>query len=909
MQEWKKEIADRIVNLKLEPTREIEIVDELSQHLADRYGELLSGGSTEDDACGVVLAELSQFDLLARELRRVERAVTQEPVVLGARRMEMIGDLWQDLRYAMRMLRKNPGFTAIAVLTLALGIGVNTAIFTMFNLWFRPLPVKDPDRVVSLAWLERGQSERNSFPYPDYAYLRERAQVFSGLIASTWDWAMVLGSQNASEETRKVFGQFVSDNFFSALGVNTVLGRVFTPDESSTPGQRPVVILSYDFWQGHFGGDSNILGRTLRLNGQSFVVVGVIERGFGGLTFGPHALDIWLPLTMTTQVFPQNEDWFTTRGSKWVRVSGRLNPRRTLEDARAEMTVLFSQLARAYPEMDPNDRVRVLPGSMFGEIEWASMGIILTATTMVLLIACVNIVNLLLARAVARRKEIGIRLCLGASRSRLVRQLLTESFLLAGLGGGAGLLLAWGSVKLLAVAMFSARGATNLGMIASNLNPDVRVLTYTFLLSLLSAIAFGLAPALHASRADLAGAIKDEGASFGRRKARSRLRNWLVAAHVAVCLVLLIGAGLLLRGVIRAGTTDPGFETKNVLRVDFELKTSGYSKTRGQQFHQELASRLESLPGVQSASRALISPLSGTKQTILTLPGEDMSATGRSWRAFYNAVTPNYFETIGIPIVRGRGFTAEEMRDDAAVVVVTESTARNLWPNQEPLGQTLRAEPRAPFAQVIGVARDAQNVRLGEMDTFYLYVPLAPRHGWEPIVLVRTSGDARAMQSVVRAETKALDPAVWIATGSLEDSISSSEYIGITRMASVLAAVLGLLALLLATLGIYGVVSYGVSRQTHEIGIRMALGAQKTDVLKLVIGQGLTLTFIGMAIGSLIALALMRLMKSLLFGVSAADPLTYIGVAGLLASVALLACYLPARRAMKVDPMVALRRE
>ncbi|MEK6406539.1 MAG: ABC transporter permease [Acidobacteriota bacterium] len=410
MPDWKHEIRRRLAELKLDPAREAEIVEELAQHLEDRYAELRSSGATQESAHLSVLAELNESELLAR-LRRVERLVKIDADVLGAnRRNNMVEDLRQDLRYGIRMLRNNSGFTLIAVLTLALGIGVNTAIFTMFNLWFRPLPVKDPATVVNLGWLERGQSERSNFPYPDYVYFREHAQVFSGLIASTWDWALVLGSQNATEETRKVFGQFVSDNFFSALGVNTVLGRSFTPDESSTPGQHPVVILSYDFWQGRFGGDSNILGRTLRLNGQTFVVVGVTERGFGGLTFGPHALDIWLPLTMTTQLFPQDEDWFTTRASKWVRVSGRLNPGRTLEDARAEMTVLFSQLARAYPEMDPNDRVRVLPGSMFGEVEWASMGIILTATTMVLLIACANIVNLLLARAVARRKEIGIRL-------------------------------------------------------------------------------------------------------------------------------------------------------------------------------------------------------------------------------------------------------------------------------------------------------------------------------------------------------------------------------------------------------------------------------------------------------------------------------------------------------------------
>lgn len=893
-------ISSLVKNLFRKNRVERDLDEEVLAHLEMLVDEKIAAGLSPVEARRAALIELGGLEQVKEKVRDVRAGMF----------LERLG---QDLRYGSRMLRKHPGFTSVAVLTLALGIGVNTAVFTMFDLWFRPLPVKDPATVVNLSLLERGQEERTSFPYPDYAYLREHAQVFSGLIASTWDWAIIMGGQrggqSASEETQKIFGQFVSDNFFSALRVNTALGRAFTPEENGAPGQQPVAVLSYDFWQGHFGGDLNILGRTIHLNGHSFVIIGVAERGFRGLTFGQHALDVWLPLMMTTQMFPQNDDWFAARNSKWVRVAGRLKPDRTLEDARAEMTVLLSEFVRAHPEMEPKTQVRVLPGTMFGQLEWASMGVILAATTLVLLIACANIINLLLARAVVRQKEIGVRLCLGASRGRLVRQLLTESFLLAGLGGGAGLLLAWASVKLLAVAMFSARGVTNVGMIASNLNPDVRVLLYTFLLSVVSAVACGLVPALRATRTDLATTIKDDGASVGQRLSRSRLRHGLVVAQVAVCLVLLIGAGLLLRGVVRAGTIDPGFETRNLLRIYFELSTSGHTQARGRQFHQELAARLESLPGVQSVSRALRPPLIGRNQTTINLPGEDVSAPNRSLRAFYNAVTPNYFETVGIPIVRGRGFTADEMRSEAAVVVVTESTARNLWPNQEPLGKVLRVEPKAPVAQVIGVARDAQNLQLGETDPLYFYVPLASRHGWEPIVLVRASGDTRAMQSLVRGEIQALDPTVWLTTGSLEDDITGLEQVGITRMASVLGAVLGLLALLLAALGIYGVMAYSVTQRTREIGIRLALGAQRSVVLKLVIKQGMVLVLIGVSIGLIASLALAQVMGSLLFGLSPLDPVTFVSVSLFAAAVALLACYIPARRGAKLDPMVALRYE
>jgi len=905
MPEWKDEIRKRLAGLQLEATREAEIVEELAQHLDDRDAELLAGGMTVEEAWRAALAEIGESELLGQELGRVERPTRREPVVCGAGRMNMIADLWQDLRYAVRMLRKQPGFTVVAVLTLALGIGINTAIFTMFNLWFRPLPVKDPETVVKLQWLggTRGEGSPN-FSLPEYSYLRDHTDGFSGLIASTWNWSFILGTQSAGEETQKVFGQFVSDNFFSTLGVNTVLGRPFAPDESRTSSKDLVVVLSYDFWQRRFGGDPNILGQAIWLNGHSVAVIGVAERGFGGLTFEPR-MDFWLPLTMAAQVFPQS-DWSATR-FKGVRIFGRLNPGRTPEHARAEMTELAGQLVRAHPELDPKTKVLVVQQSMFGDVDWEGMSVVLTATAVVLLIACANLANLLLARAVARRKEIGVRLCLGASRSRLVRQLLTESLLLAGVGGVAGLLLAWWSVKFIAPAIFAARGVTNLQAMAAHLNPDARVLSYALLLSLLTGLAFGLIPARRAARADLVSTVKDDGASFGERLSRSRLRNGLVVTQMALSLVLLISAGVLLRGLMRAGEINPGFETKKVLRLDFDLSSSGYDQSRGRQFHQELAARLEALPGVERVCQVLRAPFRGGDRTTLTVPEGTESAAGRSISGFYNAVTPNYFDALGIPIVRGRGFTTEDMT--APVAVITEAVARRLWPDQQPLGKLLRVESNAPFAEVIGVARDSQSVRLGQSDPLLVYVPLATRHGWDPTVLVRTSVDARQIQSQIQTAVRVGPRALWSVTSSLEDDITGSELVGITRMSSVLAGSLGLLALLLASVGLHGVMAYSVTQRTREIGIRMALGASRQAVLRLVMGQGLRLVGIGAALGVAGGAAASQVMKSLLFGLSPFDPIAYAGVSVFLVAVASLAMYLPARRASLIEPMVALRYE
>jgi predicted permease len=910
MPEWKQEIRERLVGLKLDPPREAEIVEELSQHLEDHHAESLTRGATPDEAYRAALAELSGSESLGRELRRVERPVEQEPIVFGAnRRSNMLADLWQDLRYSLRTLGKRPGYTAVVVFTLALGIGVNTTIFTFFNIFLRPLPVRDPDKIVRLEYRASNRWGEGSFSFPDYVHFRDNARSYAGLIALD---GSVFPLESESPEPQRVFATFVSDNFFSELGAGLSLGRIFTAEENSAPGQHPVVVLSYYFWQRHFAGDPKVVGRMLRFHGKSFTIIGVTARDFVGLELD--VPDVWTPLLMRAEM---TTEWVSARkkgdgigahDNRWIKVYGRLKPGVTMEQARAEANLLMSQLLSAYPEIDVKDHANVLstaPIASMGRDDWQVWGMILGATLVVLLIACSNVANLLLARAAGRQKEIGMRLCLGASRGRLIRQMLTESLLLAGLGGVAGLLLAWWSAGLLAAELLRTLGEGDWKVL--NFTPDARVLGFTLLLSLLSGMVFGLVPALRASRADLVAVIKDEGAAFSQRMARSWLRNGLVVAQVALCMVLLAAAGLLLRGLIRATTIERGFETKNVLAIELEFDKRGNDYTRQQQIEEALAARLETLPGAQAVSRT--SGLTSVRQ--ITVPGEGADAASVFTDASFYPVTPRYFETLGIPVFRGRGFTVEEMRAGEFVVVISETTARNLWPDQDPLGRIVKGG-RATF-QVIGVARDAQNNHPGEIPPILFYRPIRPGDRDvgrdEPNLLVRTERDLNEMKAMARAAAQTLDPALKLEADSLENFLEGMSDVRETRAASKLTVLFGLLALLLASTGLYGVMAYVVSQRTREIGIRMALGAQTGDVLKLVLGQGMKLVFLGVALGTGVALGVTRLVKSLLFGLSASDPLAYAGVALLLMLVTLLACWLPAWRATRVDPLVALRHD
>jgi macrolide transport system ATP-binding/permease protein len=832
--------------------------------------------------------------------------------------------LFTDIRYGFRGLLKRPAFSIIALITLALGIGVNTSLFTLFNIFMRPKPVKDPASLVQLTY--EGTRRDDYFSFQSYTYVRDHTEVFSDVIANFQD-KLLLGETIRGVEPEEIQGNFVSSNYLRTLGGETGLGRFFSAEENSVPGRDAVVVLSHKFWERRFAGDPQIVGRTLLLNGKPFTVIGVTKADFVGLRYDMP--EVWLPLMMRSQmptvyfeeVEPEKRDWFGGKDFQWVTLHARLKSGRGVADARAALALLTSQLNSTRGATEAKEIVNAVPISeVRGDNDvWPIMWGVLGASGLVLLIACSNIANMLLARAVARQREIAMRMALGASRWRVVRQLLTESLLLASAGGIAGLFLAWWSLNLLFNLLVNSYVGGNvaggdLARLAIDLSPDTRVLLFCVGLSMVSGVAFGLAPALSATRPDLITVIKNESAGASGRVAGSWLRSGLVVAQVSLCLVLLIAAALLLRGLTRVLVSNRGYQAQKLLFVGYSLELSGYDMKRGELFQQQLIARLASLPGVQSVTQQANS---GGRVT-LKLPQVSGASAAEFDRVPWEQVPANYLESIGTPLVQGRGFTAEEARVKAPVIVVSESTARNLWPSDNPIGKTVRVERTRrdgievlfPEAQVIGVALDNQMYRVGQIPPFLFYTPQVQETEWlDTSLLIRTTGDAAAMKQLVRREAFALEPVLRLGVETMSELAARNNDISQTRIASELAAGLGGLALLLAAIGIYGVMAWSVSQRTREIGIRMALGAQGRDVMRLMMRRGMRLALIGVTIGLLLSLALTKLMKSLLFGLSATDPITFILVSALLSGVALLACYIPARRATKVDPLVALRYE
>lgn len=830
--------------------------------------------------------------------------------------------LFKDLQFGARSLLKRPGFTTIAVLTLALGIGANTAIFSVVNATLmRPLPVVDPDRLVFVFNGRPG----SVFSYPDYAAMRDQNNVFDGLVA----WGGITASLNSNDQTDLVNGAIVSGNFFDVIGVRAQLGRVITADDDKTPGAHPVAVISHGLWQRRFAADPNVVGRQLFLNGNTFTVIGVLPGDFDGLQLGPMR-DLYVPLMMQATMRPpragysgeMNPDLLQVRGNRWLFSVGRLKPGVTPEQAEASLVLIAKQLAEAYPTTNRNRTASVSP--LADSSDPASRqqlsfvaSLLMGVVGIVLLIACANVANLLLARSSARTKEIAVRLAIGATRWRIVRQLLTEGILLATLGGTAGLLLAWWTTRSLSATPPPAGSLP----LTPQFSIDLRVLLFTLVLSVLAGIVFGLAPALRASKPALIPALKDDAAAFFERTKLFSLRNLLVVTQVALSVVLLIAAGLCLRSLNQAQKIDPGFDAKKIVNLPLNINLLRYTRTQGREFYKQVIERVEAIPGVESASVARIAAVSGNSSVrSLLIEGRDGSdnqfrsdnagaASGDPDSVSANVVGPRYFQTMGIGLMQGRDFNAQDNEDHPLVVIVNEAFVRQHFPSSDVLGKRLSlAGPQGPWREIVGVVRTSKYFSLGEAPTPVTYLPLQQNHETGMTLHVRTAVDPSTVAGAIRNETQALERNLPLGNPELmSDRVVNSLYAA--RMGAILLAVFGGLALLLASIGLYGVMSFAVSRRTRELGIRVALGARPGDVFRLVLRQGMTLVVAGLVLGLAVAWGVTRLLASFLYGVSTTDGVTFAAIPVLLTLVALLACYLPARRATKVEPLKALRYE
>jgi macrolide transport system ATP-binding/permease protein len=813
--------------------------------------------------------------------------------------------LWQDLRYGARMLLRSPGFTLVAALTLGLGIGANTAIFSFVNsLFIRPLAVTNPDQVIRLYAEDSEGRKFDVFSYPNYADLRDRNQMFQALAAHK-DVAANVGLGDGAEDTT---GEVVTGNYFNLLGVKAVLGRALLPEDDLTPGAHPVVVVSHAFWQRRLGSDRNAVGRKLYINGHPFTVVGVMPEDFKG-TYQALAADFWAPLMMQGQVWYRSRS-HDIRGWGWLYGTGRLKPGVTIAQAQAEFDRLAGQLAQEYPKVNQGlTGFRLYPASALPEeLRQGASGMFkffMAVVGLVLLAACANIAGLLLARMESRQREVAVRLSLGATRGRLIRQWLTESLLLALLGSAAGLLFAmWAADSLMTLA------PPDFGNLSPVTRLDARVLAFTLAISALAGLLCGLFPALRASRSNLVAALKEGGSATSGGRHRSRLQQTFVAAQVAVSLTLLVAAGLLLRSLQITAAFDPGFKTDKLLLAQIDLLRLGYSPEQSHEFYQRLTERLKSLPGVRGVTSAVLVPLGIGRETRgYRIPGHTPPNGGTFFSIDNNTVGPDYFATMGIPILRGRDFDARDAQPGAPpVVVINETMARRFWPNADAVGQRIDSGGKNPPIEIIGVARDIKYRSLAEEPRPYVYASAAQVYQPGATMHIRAAGDPKALTNAVRKEIERLDSNVAITKVATFDELRQTPLFP-SRAMAIVSSLFGLLALLLAGVGIYGITSYMVGQRTREIGIRIALGANRGDIFRMIVGQGAAITSIGVGVGLVASLALTRFLSSQLFGISARDPLTFASVALLLTAVALMACYIPARRAAKVDPLIALQCE
>jgi predicted permease len=812
--------------------------------------------------------------------------------------------LWQDVRYSLRAIRKTPGFAALAILTLALGIGANTTIFSWINsALLNPVPgLANPSEVVSMTLSKPGD---NPFPftYPDIEAMRDGQQSFTGIAACGFAQLSLSGKDKAE----RVWGMVASANYFDVLGVRPILGRGFLPAEDQKPGGAPVAVISYRLWQSHFGGTPDIVGQAIEINQHPYTIVGVTPSVFQGSQTGVRT-DIWVPIMMHAQVNPLG-DLLHDHHQFWLLAFGRLKPGVVLTQAQEEMTLRLKREAKNYPEEHKgHDSVTVYPlwRNPYGLNQFLStlLPALMSIAGLVLLLACVNVANLMLVRSVGRRREIAIRMSLGASRWPLVRQLLVESLLLALAGGAVALLItSWTAGTLMKFLPVTEDIPLSLSIEA-----DRTVLLAALVISVLTGVIFGILPALRSSGIAPVAVLKEDTGNASSGRSKARLTNGLVVAQISLSLLLLISAGLFIRSFLSAQQINPGFNPHNVLIASYDLFTAGYSEASGVEFDRQLVAKLQALPGMQSVALSDRVPLGFGGGSTSVKPAGYVSQANESMETPVAIITPNYFQTMQIPILKGRDFTLQDAKSSQRAVIVSEAFVNRYWPQQEALGKQLYSDLPKEWFTVVGVARDLKVSSLNEKPTPFLYLPLYQVYKSTIIINARVAGDPLTFGRTVDQAIHELnaDLVVFdVTTLELREQFASFGQ----RVAGTFVGAFGLLALVLAAVGIYGVTAYTTRQRTHEIGLRIALGASKDDILRLVLGHGLRLTLTGVALGLAASFALTRYLASMLLGVTSTDALTFSGVAILLCAVALFASFIPALRAMRVDPMVALRHQ
>ena len=914
-----------------------ELNDELQFHLEMQARKNQTGNVGSVEAKRRARLQFGSVEWAAEECRE-------------ARGLAPFEDLFQDLRYALRILRKSPVFTAVAVLTLGFGIGLNTTLFSVVDaVALKPIPVRDSGRVVRLerwfASYARGDIQYQ-FSDAESRFFSDHNKTFSSLIEASFpeQIAVSLPLDAATSRVSKAFmgppeqalAQMVSANYFSELGVVPVAGRIFRADEGDTPGADPVVVLSYSYWQQRFSGDPSIIGKIVKINDTAFTVIGVAPRQFVGTGNPPVLVNLWTLVSMQAQVLP-GQDWLNQPRDYRLQVLGYLAPGATMKEAEADVSVLEQRFAHdhpvsgeaALPARDALTRatttVTVQSATFFGnteDIRFKAIVVLLMAIVgLVLVVACANLANMLLAKTSGRQNEIAVRLALGAGRARLVRQLLTESLLLAIIGGGIAILFSiWGSRLLwLAVEQFAGMHSAFVKQIA----PDARVFAYTLLMSVCTGVLFGLSPALRSSRPDLTNSLKDSGTSFGQRLDRSHLRGLLVAGQIAISTLFLIVAGLLTHGLIRSTTIDPGFEVRRL--YPFALPYSS-DPAKSQSLRQQALDRIALLPEVENVTVTDFIPLGSTWTTQVTIPSDKSNAAAKTSSntlpTCARHVSSSFFSTLGIPVVRGRDFTPDESRLGTAIALVSTALARQAWGGDDPLGKKIKLQTGLhewSILEVVGVVGDVRSTNISRLDPAFVYVPTSSAHFDQYYGLVRISGDTRKAIAAIRTTLEQTDGELrpGFSLVSLQDDAVQSQIV-MAKTFTVSAMFLAAVALLLASIGVYGVMAFLVSQREKEVGIHMALGATRADVLALMLRQGMRPVAFGVLLGVLGALGVSGLLRAILifpgsvdvlYGAKWFDPLTFVGLASLLAVIALLACYLPARRATCVEPMIALRHE